>query len=264
MARKFYVVWAGRQTGIFTTWADTEKQVHQFPKARFKSFKTLEEAEAAYADDRADITIKSVKDKAKLHSKKSPATPNAPIEEQFDFDSTAKTIFDVSIYCDGACDPNPGEAGSGIAIYRNGELAELWYGLYNPHGTNNTAELNALYQALHFAKANIEKGKEVQILCDSKYSIDCVTNWAFNWERKGWRRKKDGDIKNLIIIQQAHELYKEIMTEVVVSHVRGHMGVEGNELADRMAAFGADCQATNFCRYSDTLDIQTILNFRSG
>jgi ribonuclease HI len=210
MARKFYVVWAGRQTGIFTTWADTKKQVHQFPKARFKSFKTLEEAEAAYAGDRADITIKCAKDKARTHWKKSRAIPNAPIEEQIDLDSTVKTIFDVNIYCDGACDPNPGEAGSGIAIYRNGELAELWYGLYNPHGTNNSAELNALYQALHFAKVDIEKGNEVQILCDSKYSIDCVTNWAFNWERRGWRRKKDGDIKNLTIIQQAHELYKEI------------------------------------------------------
>ena len=264
MARKFYVVWAGRQTGIFTTWADTKKQVHQFPKARFKSFKTLEEAEVAYADDRADITIKCAKDKARTHWGKSRAIPNAPIEEQIDLDSTVKTIFDVNIYCDGACDPNPGEAGSGIAIYRNGDLAELWYGLYNSHGTNNSAELNALYQALHFAKVDIEKGNEVQILCDSKYSIDCVTNWAFNWERRGWRRKKDGDIKNLTIIQQAHELYKEIMNKVVVSHVRGHMGVEGNELADRMAAFGADCQGINFCRYSDTLDIQTILNFRSG
>ena len=64
--------------------------------------------------------------------------------------------FDVSIYCDGACEPNPGNAGSGIVVYRAGELAELWYGLYNPMGTNNTAELNALYHALRMAEAEIK------------------------------------------------------------------------------------------------------------
>ena len=42
--------------------------------------------------------------------------------------------FDVSIYCDSACDPNPGNAGSGIVVYRSGKLAQLWFGLYNPMG----------------------------------------------------------------------------------------------------------------------------------
>lgn len=264
MPGKFYVVWVGRQTGVFTTWTHTNKQVYKYPKARFKSFRTREEAEAAYADGRDAIAIKSANKEAKSPSRKSTTLPTAPIEKQFDVDQATRTTFDVNIYCDGACDPNPGEAGSGVAIYRDGKLAELWYGLYNPHGTNNSAELNALYQALHFAKEDIDKGKEVQLLCDSRYSIDCVTNWAFSWEKRGWKRKKDGDIKNLEIIQQAHELYKTISTKVVVSHVKGHMGIEGNELADRMAAFGADHLSTDFCRYSDTLDIQTILGFRAG
>ena len=36
----------------------------------------------------------------------------------------------VTIYCDGGCTPNPGKAGSGVAVYRNDKLSELWYGLY--------------------------------------------------------------------------------------------------------------------------------------
>ena len=46
---------------------------------------------------------------------------------------------DVTIYCDGGCSPNPGESGSGIAIYRAGKVSQLWYGLYEEMGTNNTA-----------------------------------------------------------------------------------------------------------------------------
>ena len=263
MPKKFFVVWVGRETGVFTSWSYTKKQVHKFPKAKFKSFKTQEEAEAVYVAGQGALAIKSGNSKAKASSNNTNKILTAPIDKQFD-DAVARKTFDVEIYCDGACDPNPGEAGSGVAIYREGKLAKLWYGLYNPHGTNNSAELNALYQALHFAKEDIDKGKEVQVLCDSKYSINCVTNWAFSWEKKGWKRKKDGDIKNLEIIQQAHELYKVIRAEVVVSHVMGHMGIEGNELADRMAVFGADQQATDFCRYTDTLDIRAILKFRTG
>jgi ribonuclease HI len=32
----------------------------------------------------------------------------------------------LQIYCDGACEPNPGNSGSGIAAHRDGTLAELW------------------------------------------------------------------------------------------------------------------------------------------
>jgi len=42
--------------------------------------------------------------------------------------SAPSTNGDVTIYCDGGCTPNPGKAGSGVAVYRRGELSELWYG----------------------------------------------------------------------------------------------------------------------------------------
>ena len=48
---------------------------------------------------------------------------------------------DVTIYCDGGCTPNPGKAGSGVAVYRNAKLSELWYGLYEPMGTKTQPNL---------------------------------------------------------------------------------------------------------------------------
>ncbi len=172
--------------------------------------------------------------------------------------------YDIEVYCDGACEPNPRESGSGAAVYRDGILSELWYGLYDDQGTNNSAELNALHQALLIAKEGIGIGKDVAVRSDSQYSIKCVTEWATNWRKKGWKRKKPGDIKNLEIIQLAHQLYLEIKDEVVVSHVSAHVGIEGNELADRMAVFGIDQMAPEFCRYSEALNVSEILAYRSG
>ena len=34
--QKFYVVWKGRKTGVFTSWAECEKQVKGFVGAEFK------------------------------------------------------------------------------------------------------------------------------------------------------------------------------------------------------------------------------------
>ncbi len=49
LAQKFYVVWAGRQTGVFTDWPTTHQQVDRFAGARYKSFATRAEAERAFA-----------------------------------------------------------------------------------------------------------------------------------------------------------------------------------------------------------------------
>lgn len=51
MAKKYYVVWQGRDTGIFTDWNACKKQVDKFAGAQYKSFKTLAEAETAFHGD---------------------------------------------------------------------------------------------------------------------------------------------------------------------------------------------------------------------
>jgi hypothetical protein len=48
MSKKYYVVWRGRQTGIFESWEECEAQVKGFPDARYKSFPSRALAEAAF------------------------------------------------------------------------------------------------------------------------------------------------------------------------------------------------------------------------
>lgn len=254
---KYYVVWRGHETGIFTDWATCSQKVKGVAGAKYKSFKTRAEAEEAFRSGPATGQSKSDNDSGKKR------TASRNTVKTWSADEIAELDSDTFIYTDGGCEPNPGEAGSGVAIYRDGQIDELWFGLYNPNGTNNTAELNALHQALLIAKSEIAAKRSVTILCDSKYSIQSVTQWAAGWEKKGWTRRS-GEIKNLDLIKDLHSEYQSIKDQVAVLHVNGHVGVEGNELADRMSILAIQEHNEQFVRYSSAIDIDKILAMRAG
>ena len=113
------------------------------------------------------------------------------------------------------------------------------------------------------AKDEVGRGKSVVIFCDSKYSIQCVTRWAADWERKGWT-KKGGVIRNLDLIKEMFALYQSIEDKVQVLHVNGHVGIEGNELADRMSILAMETQEVDFTVYREEIDVPSILAFRAG
>ena len=256
MAQKFYVVWKGRQTGIFTDWNTCKKQVDAFADAKYKSFKNRQEAEAAFIG-------KSVPAKPKAASSAVKSKSSKQTVKTYTLDEIISMPVETKIFTDGGCEPNPGKAGSGIAVYRSNVISELWYGLYNPNGTNNTAELNALHQALVMAKSEADKNTSVAIFCDSKYSIQCVTQWAINWEKKGWK-KASGEIKNLELIKEMFALYQQLKNKIQVLHVNGHVGVEGNELADRMSIIAIEAREVDFKLYDDELNVETLLKMRAG
>lgn len=242
MADKFYVVKKGRTPGIYTTWAECLKQVDKFSGAIYKSYKTFEEAETAFGGNK----MRAMRNKSVTTKQKS--APSPIIQNG------------LHIYCDGACAGNPGRSGSGIAIYEEDKRPVLLYGAADKYGTNNTAELKALLKALVLASES--EYENVHILSDSKYSIDCITNWAYGWKKDGWKRKA-GEIKNLELIQTAHALYNSIKDKVIVSHVKGHAGIEGNELADRMAVIASNEGNDVFKEYLFE-NIQDILNLSEG
>jgi ribonuclease HI len=249
MAKKFYVVWRGEKTGVFDDWPTTLALVNGFAGAQYKSFPTRMEAEAAF---RSGAPLRRATGRA----------PNSPRVERTDH-ADAVAAFDTVIFCDGACEPNPGKAGSGMAVYRAGVLASLWYGAYNPAGTNNTAELNALLQALMLAKLEIDADRTVQVRSDSSYGLNAVIKWAAGWKKRGWR-KAGGEIKNLEIIQLLHALYLEIEEEVNLQHVSAHVGIEGNELADRMAMLAVERREPEWRELTGPFDIAKLLKMRAG
>jgi ribonuclease HI len=284
MSKKHYVVWKGVKAGIYTSWPEAKKQIDGRSDAQYMGFPNQAEAEAAFKSTYTKALMQRSLAKGKSSSTYSANKVNASHTGAKSRVTATKRstatiqVADVNIYCDGACSPNPGKSGTGIAIYEKKDgkacLTSLWYGLFEPNGTNNTAELNGLLKAFLFAqdylsenniaKNNVAKGnndeaKQVQVLSDSKYSIDCITKWAKGWQAKGWTRGKGETIKNLELIKTCFALYQQIKTNLIITHVKGHANIEGNELSDRMAVLARSKKEADFVPYTATLDIETIL-----
>lgn len=52
---KFYVVWKGKETGVFDSWDKCKKQIQNFTGAQYKSFKTKDAAEKAFRKSPKDF-----------------------------------------------------------------------------------------------------------------------------------------------------------------------------------------------------------------
>ena len=48
--KKYYVVWEGHKTGIFSSWDKCKKAVEGYPYAKFKSFESQAMAEKAFSE----------------------------------------------------------------------------------------------------------------------------------------------------------------------------------------------------------------------
>ena len=231
--QKFYVVWEGRKKGIFTDWDTTHKLVSGFPKSKFKSYPTRQEAEVAYSEGPATNL-----------SKRKPSAKKGPSKSNFVFDKN----YQIHIFCDGGCDPNPGPSGSGVVVYEEEQMLARYFGLFQLKGTNNTAELNALHQSMILANKYLSKGLKVQILADSTYAIKAMTVWGADWQKRGWKRKT-GELINADLIQKMYDVYLEIKGQVDFQHVKAHAGTEGNELADRLSLLSMQTKEVAFKLY---------------
>ena len=104
--------------------------------------------------------------------------------------------------------------------------------------TNQRAELTAILRALDIAPRH----REVTVYTDSKYSIDCVTNWYRNWKKNGWVNSKGKPVENKDLVVQIRERIEERELLGKVTYfvwVKGHKDNVGNIAADRLAVEGA-------------------------
>jgi ribonuclease HI len=246
--QKYYVVWQGRKTGIFTDWPSTQASVAGFSGASHKSFLTRAEAEAAYQAKPAPIRRPSA----------SPAKATQSTTSTQSSSYVLDPAFDIHIFCDGGCDPNPGKSGSGVAVYESGKLSKMYHGLHAGKGTNNTAELNALHQAMLIATEKLQENKKVQILSDSTYSIKAMTQWGQNWKRTGRMDGKGKPLANAELIREMFDVYSMIGSKIDITHVSAHIGIEGNELADRLSTLAIRGKITAFVEY-DNLSVSELL-----
>ena len=130
----------------------------------------------------------------------------------------------IIYYTDGSASPNPGPGG--YAVVRDMKPVVLGSEPSGAETTNIRMEGMAIIAALKDAD-----GQPCKIFSDSEFWINVITKWSIGWEANGWKKK--GGIKNLDIVQEVCPLYRKSQAELI--WVRGHVGDEGNELADHYA-----------------------------
>ena len=184
--KKFYAVKQGRQPGIYTTWAECQKQTVGFKGAKFKGFVTKAEAEA-YMNDEEVLS--------------------APVEG-------------VVAYVDGSY--FNGEYSWGMAIYENNQL------IFRANGKGTSEEAAKLHnvagevagamEAVLWAEA---QGLEHITICHDYVGI---SEWALGH----WKTNTPLTTRYAAFMKERRDL-------VTFVKVAGHTGVEGNELADKLA-----------------------------
>jgi ribonuclease HI len=150
--KKYYVVWAGAETGIFDSWAECQLAIKGYPNAQYKSFKTREAAEQAWAEG-PDAHINS----AAKSGKPQPASPP----------DLEGVIWD-SISVDAACSGNPGAMEyQGVHTRDKTQLFHQQFAL----GTNNIGEFLAIVHALALLQ---QQGLNKPIYTDSRIAMGWV------------------------------------------------------------------------------------------
>jgi ribonuclease HI len=131
---------------------------------------------------------------------------------------------EITIYTDGAASGNPGPGGYGVVMIYGKHRLEKSEGYRLT--TNNRMELLAVIAGLESLKI---PGSKVRIYTDSKYVSDAVEKgWVFQWESKGFRKKKNKDLWiRFLKVYRNHNVKFE--------WIRGHASNIENERCDRLA-----------------------------
>ena len=155
--------------------------------------------------------------------------------------TTPPLSFDFELYTDGSCPDNvhvgpDNPAGWGFCFRQTGQTSWVEsYGLVSTNpasinylgadvGSNNTAEIHAILEALDFLDTYVSNGR-IAIYTDSEYSLNLLLGLS--------SPTVSMRLANALIANWTH--YSRSM-DIHIFKVAGHAGIEGNENADRLAA----------------------------
>ena len=154
---KYYVIWKGRETGIFDNWSACKASIDKYEGAQYKSFVTEEEAKNAFKMEYWKVIQKIGNG------------PSIVVSEE------VKNIITPSICVDAACSGNPGDM-----EYRGVDIAsgkEIFHSKVFKEGTNNIGEFLAIVHGLSLLKL---KGYKHAIYSDSATAISWIKSKKCN------------------------------------------------------------------------------------
>jgi ribonuclease HI len=157
-SKKYYAVFKGRKTGIFTSWTDCEEQIHGFSGALYKSFKSRGEAEAALGLTHQASLFPNEQQEVKWREAKINVAP-------------ASEVIMNSVCVDASCIGNPGNVEYRGIYTATREV--IFHKQPMSNGTNNLGEFLAVVHAIAHLK---NRGSDIPIYSDSETAIIWVRN----------------------------------------------------------------------------------------
>jgi ribonuclease HI len=184
-AKKYYVIWKGKETGVFSSWDKVKKLVQGVEGAKYKSFGSKAEANIAIKKKYSDYQGNNSKKIALSDADK--ARFGVPIKN--------------SLTVDAACSGNPGNMEyRGVLHHNKQEVFKM--GPFK-NGTNNIGEFLALVHGISLLK---KKGlHSLPIYSDSKIAMSWI-------KKKTCRTNITFDVSNsdlLTLIHRAEKWLKE-------------------------------------------------------
>lgn len=221
MAKKYYAVHQGKTPGVYSTWDECKKQVDGYSGAKYKSFKTKEEAENFAKFGKTSEVVKpkrktsSVSVKAK--AKKELRGKEAAIRQD---------ECEIFAYIDGSFEKRLNRVGYGGIIIHDGKEIPFSKGTEDEEFTaywNISGELLAAVEVMKYALKHGVKS------CALYYDCQGIEMWGTG----KWKT-------NNKLTRSYANFAKKVQEEVKIEFhkVAAHTGVKYNEMADRLAKNG--------------------------
>lgn len=237
----YYAVKVGKTPGIYENWEDCKKQVHGFPGAIFKKWKTKEEAER-YLEKKTEVFSETNGECVSLFSDSKRKSTKKKKEEAVSEDALQEALFqkypaEAIAFVDGSYQKESGTYGYGVVFFlrkeltaQKGRIEEKGSGTEEAYRKmrNVSGEILGACRAVEIA---LQYG--LHSLCIF-HDYQGISSWATG----EWKCNKEKTKAYRKFMQDAE---KKIKLEFV--KVPAHSGIYFNELADRLAKEAVGIQA---------------------
>ncbi len=219
---KFYAVREGVTPGIYRTWAECEPMIHGVKGAKYKSFPTLEQAQA-YLDG---VDLPSGEDVSETSSEEAASMLKSRKKKQVEQDDAPYPVPPGTMvaFVDGSFDAKTGRYGYGCVLLTDDgrEFCENGWGDHPEavSARNVAGELRATMVALRRAE---EMGYKTLRICHDYNGISA-------WFEGRWKANSFV-AKEYIAVAES---YRGVLS-VSFEKIAAHTGVKYNEMADRLA-----------------------------